>query len=111
MSQHYDTAIIPARIKTPKDKATVEGTVGIISNWILAAIRNQQFLSLRELNLVIKQKLHDFNHKPFQKKEGSRASLFAEERMFLQPLPARRYEYAVLKVATVLYNYHISVDS
>ncbi len=110
MSQHYDTAIIPARVRTPKDKATVEGTVGIISNWILAAIRNQQFLSLRELNLVIKQKLHNFNHKPFQKKEGSRALLFAEERMFLQPLPIRPYEYAVLKVATVLYNYHISVD-
>jgi len=111
MAQHYDTAVIPARIKTPKDKASVEGSIGIISNWILSAIRNQQFLSLRELNLVIQQKLHDFNHKPFQKKEGSRAIVFAEERMFLQPLPSRHYEYALLKVATVQYNYHISVDS
>jgi len=110
MAQHYDTAVIPARVKAPKDKSTVEGSVGIISTWILAAIRNQQFLSLRELNLVIKQKLHDFNHKPFQKKDGSRAVLFAEERMFLQPLPAKPYEYSTLKVATVQYNYHISVD-
>jgi transposase len=110
MSQHYDTAVIPARVATPNDKSTVEGSVGLISTWILAAIRNQQFLSLQELNLVIKQKLHDFNHKPFQKKEGSRASLFAEERMFLQPLPAKPYEYSTLKVATVQYNYHISVD-
>jgi len=111
MAQHYDTAVIPARVKAPKDKSTVEGTVGIISTWILSAIRNQQFLSLRELNLVIKQKLHDFNHKPFQKKEGSRATIFFEERMFLQPLPAKPYEYSTLKVATVQYNYHISVDS
>ena len=110
MAQHYDTAVIPARVRAPKDKSTVEGTVGIISSWILAAIRNQQFLSLHELNLVIKQKLHDFNHKPFQKKEGSRAVLFADERMFLQPLPASPYEYSTLKVATVQYNYHISVD-
>ena len=110
MSQHYDAAVIPARVKTPKDKSTVEGTVGIISTWILAAIRNQQFLSLHELNLVIKQKLHDFNHKPFQKKEGSRAALFSEERMFLQSLPAKPYEYSTLKIATVQYNYHISVD-
>jgi transposase len=110
MSQHYDTAVIPARVRKPKDKSTVEGTVGIISNWILAAIRNQQFLSLQELNLVIKQKLHEFNHKPFQKKDGSRAVLYAEERMFLQPLPDKPYEYAALKVATVQYNYHISVD-
>jgi len=111
MAQHYDTAVIPARVKMPNDKSTVESTVGIISTWILAAIRNQQFLSLHELNLVIKQKLHDFNHKPFQKKEGSRAAMFAEERMFLQPLPAKPYEYSTLKVATVQYNYHVSVDS
>jgi transposase len=110
MSQYYDTAVIPARVKAPKDKSTVEGTVGIISNLILAAVRNQQFLSLHELNLVIKQKLHDFNYKPFQKKEGSRAVLFAEERTFLQQLPEKPYEYAALKVATVQYNYHISVD-
>ena len=110
MAQHYDTAVLPARVKTPRDKATVEGVVGIISNWILAAIRNQQFLSLRELNLVIREKLHAFNNKPFQKKDGSRASLFAEERMFLQPLPEKPYEYSTLKIATVQYNYHISVD-
>jgi transposase len=35
MSQHYDTAVIPARVRAPRDKSTVEGTVGIISNWIL----------------------------------------------------------------------------
>ena len=111
LAQHYDTAVIPARVKKPKDKAAVEGSVGIISNWILAAIRNQQYLSLYELNKAIKDKLHDFNHKPFQKKDGSRAQLFAEERMFLLPLPPNPYEYSTLKVATVQYNYHISVDS
>jgi transposase len=110
MAQHYDTAVIPARVRTPKDKATVEGSVGIVSTWILAAIRNQQFLSLKELNLVIREKLHDFNRKPFQKKEGSRAVIFAEERPFLQPLPLSPFELAAWKVATVQYNYHISVD-
>ena len=111
MAQHYDTAVIPARVKTPRDKATVEGSVGIISNWILATIRNQQFLSLRELNLVIRQKLHNFNHKPFQKKDGSRSTLFAEERMFLQALPEKPYEFATWKIATVQYNYHVSIDN
>jgi hypothetical protein len=111
MAQHYETAVIPARVKSPKDKASVEGSVGIISNWILAAIRNQQFLSLRELNLVIRQKLHNFNHKPFQKKDGSRAILFADERLFLQALPEKPYEFATWKIATVLFNYHISIDS
>ena len=111
MAQHYGTAVIPARVRTPKDKATVEGTVGIISTWILAVIRNQQFLSLKELNIVIREKLCIFNTKPFQKKDGSRASLFAEERLFLLPLPERIFELATWKIATVQYNYHISIDN
>jgi len=60
MAEHYGTAVIPARVRTPKDKATVEGTVGIISTWILAAIRNQQFLSLHELNQTIFERLAEF---------------------------------------------------
>jgi len=83
LAEHYGTAIIPARIRSPKDKPTVEGAAGNISIFIPAAIRNQRFFSLRELNAVIREKLHAFNHKPFQKKEGSRASVFAEGRTFL----------------------------
>jgi len=110
MAEHYGTAVIPARVKTPKDKASVEGTVGIISTWILAALRTQQFLSLGELNEAILEKLAEFNNKPFQKKDGSRTLLFAEEKPFLMPLPIRPFELATWKIATVQYNYHISTD-
>ena len=110
LAEYYGTAVIPARPRTPKDKAFVEGSVGVVSTWIIAALRNQQFLSLRELNQAISEKLDEFNHKPFQKKEGSRAALFKEERLFLLPLPAVPFELAVWKVATVQYNYHISVE-
>lgn len=110
MAEHYGTAVIPARPRKPKDKAVVEGAVGVASTWILAVLRNQQFLSLKELNEAIQEKLAVFNHKPFQKKEGSRAELFAEEKLFLLPLPASSFELAVWKVATVQYNYHISVE-
>ena len=110
MAEHYGTAIIPARVKTPKDKATVEGVVRITSTWILASLRNQQFLSLNELNQAIFDKLNDFNNKPFQKKEGSRATLFAKEKPFLMPLPSMAFEFATWKIATVQYNYHIAVD-
>ena len=110
MAEHYSTAIIPARVKRPKDKAVVEGTVGVVSTYILAAIRNQRFFSLRELNEVIKGRLHTFNHKPFQKKEGSRATVFAEERSFLLPLPLKAFEMAEWKIATVQYDYHIEAD-
>ena len=85
MAEHYGTAILPCRVRAPKDKAMVEGTVGVISNYILGALRNRQFLSLAELNEAIFERLETFNHKPFQKKDGSRASMFEEEKPFLLP--------------------------
>lgn len=110
LAEHYGTAILPARVCCPKDKAFVEGTVGVISTFILAALRNQQFLSIDELNEAIRERLYEFNHKPFQKREGSRASSFEEEKPFLLPLPPRTYELSTWKIATVSPNYHIAVD-
>ena len=111
MAEHYGTAVIPARVRRPKDKPNAEGSVKIISTWIIAALRNQQFFSLAELNAAIKEKLLAFNCKPFQKKEGSRLSVFlAEEKPMLLPLPATPYELATWKIATVQFNYHISVE-
>jgi transposase len=111
MSEHYGTAVIPARVRKPKDKPNAEGAVGVISTWIIAALRRQEFFSLRELNEAIREKLHEFNSKPFQKKPGSRLSTFLEEEKHaLLPLPAAPYELATWKIATVQYNYHICVD-
>jgi hypothetical protein len=110
MAEHYRTAVVPARVRSPKDKATVEGNVGVISTWITAALRNQQFLSLWELNTAIRARLEEFNAKPFQKKDGSRATVFEEERPFLLALPEHPYELAVWKIATVQFNYHITVE-
>ena len=110
LAEHYGTAILPARVRSPKDKAFVEGTVGVISTFILAALRNQRFLSLDELNDAILERLYEFNHKPFQKRDGSRASEFEEEKPFLLPLPSRPFELSTWKIATVGSNYHIAVD-
>ena len=111
MAEHYGTAIIPARVRTPKDKPNAEGTVGNISTWITAALRNEQFFSLAELNRAIREKLEQFNRRLFQKKEGSQLDLFLEdEKPLLAPLPATRFELSDWKTATVQFNYHISVD-
>lgn len=111
MAEHYGTAIIPARVRAPKDKPNAEGSVGNISTWITAALRNEQFFSLSELNRAIREKLNAFNSNLFQKKEGSRFSLFHDEELpLLAPLPATPYELADWKQATVQFNYHISLD-
>jgi transposase len=111
LAEHYGTAVLPARVRKPKDKPSVEGTVGVISTWIIAALRNGQFFSLSELNEAVHDKLDEFNRKPFQKKPGSRLSVFLEEeKHMLLPLPRHPFELAVWKVATVAFNYHVSVE-
>lgn len=110
MAEHYGTAIIPARVRSPKDKPNAEQTVRNVSTWIIAAVRNEQFFTIAELNSVIRKKLEDYNHRPFQKKEGNRYELFHNEELpLLAPLPTAPYELAEWKQATVQYNYHISV--
>ena len=110
MAEHYRTAIVPARVRKPKDKAFVEGTVGVVSTYIIASLRNIPFFTLSELNKAIFEKLNEFNHKPLQKKDGSRAVVFEEEKQFMLPLPTSPYEIATWKQATVALNYHVYVD-
>ncbi|WP_257352270.1 IS21 family transposase [Pseudalkalibacillus decolorationis] len=111
MAEYYGAAVVPARVRRPKDKPSVEGNVGIVSTWIIAALRNQTFFSLRELNEAIQIKLEEFNQKPFQKKTGSRQTAFREEEKFaLLPIPFKPYELATWKTAIVPLDYHIVVD-
>ncbi|WP_232970474.1 IS21 family transposase [Salisediminibacterium selenitireducens] len=74
MAEHYRTTIVPARVRSPKDKAPAESTVGHISTWIIASLRDQTFFSLSEINREIQAKLTEFNTKPFQKKKRKQVS-------------------------------------
>ena len=108
MAEHYGTAVLPARVNRGQDKATVEGAVRIATTWIIAALRNEYFSTLGELNLAIKEKLEVFNRKPFQKKDGSRYSEFQQEKDFLIPLPKHHFELSEWRQAMVQSNYHIA---
>lgn len=58
---------------------------------IIAAFRDHKFHALTEVNEAIADLLEKLSHRPFRKREGSRASLFAElGRPALQPLPTQR---------------------
>jgi transposase len=108
LAEHYGTVVLPARVRAPQDKPKVEGTVRIVETWIMAALRNGQFFSLPELNEAIRQKLEEFNTRPFQKLEGSRQTKFLEEQSFLLPLPHHPFELSTWTVATVQKDYHIA---
>ena len=110
MAEYYNTVILPARVRAPKDKPRVEGTVRLVEKGILAVYRNREFHSLGELNAAIREKLTSINSDSFQKKDGSRASLFEIEKPYLIPLPVNAFELSVWKKATVQFNYHVSID-
>jgi transposase len=50
LGRYYQTTILPARPKSPRDKAKVEVGVQIAERWLLARIRNETFTSLGALN-------------------------------------------------------------
>jgi transposase len=112
MARHYDTAIVPARPRKPRDKAKVEQGVLLAQRWILACIRNRRFFSLEELNAAIWELLEVLNHKPFQKLEGCRRTAFeALDRPAMKPLPPRRYELGEWKLNVgVNIDYHVTFD-
>ena len=47
-ARHYGTTVLPARVRTPNDKAKVETAVQIVERKILAPLRDCQFFSLAE---------------------------------------------------------------
>ena len=110
-AEHYGLAILPARVRRPRDKAKVEVAVQVVERWILARLRDRRFFSLAELNAAIGELLTQLNARPFKKREGSRLSLFNEiERAALKPLPVKPYQYATWKKAKVHLDYHIEIE-
>ena len=111
LALHYGTAIIPARVRKPKDKSKAEVAVQVVvERWILARLRNRTFFCLSEANAAIAELLEDLNSRPFKKLPGSRREAFgALDQPALRPLPQRPYEFAEWKKARVNIDYHIEV--
>lgn len=110
-ARHYQTTILPARPRKPKDKAKVEVAVQVVQRWILARLRNQTFFSLAELNARIAELSTDLNHRQMRTYKASRRELFERlDRPVLRPLPVSAYEYAEWKRITLGIDYHAAFD-
>jgi len=108
---HYQTVVIPARVRKPRDKAKAEAGVLLVERWILARLRKHTFFTLADLNKEIQKLLQALNDKAFKKLPGSRKSRFDElDRPALKPLPSSAYELAYWKKAAVHLDYHVEVD-
>jgi len=111
MAAHYGVAILPARVRKPRDKAKVEVAVQLVERWVLARLRHRTFFSLAELNAEIAVLLELLNHRPLRKLPGCRRSQFEQlDQAALRALPSERYIFAEWKRARVHIDYHIQVD-
>lgn len=109
LSEYYETAIVPARIKHAQDKPQAEGSVKYATTWILAALRNEKYFTIDEAKASVAKKLDELNERPFQKRVGNRKSAFEnEEKEFMQPLPRTPFEPAVWSSAKVMSDYLIT---
>lgn len=107
---HYNIGVLNARPRRPRDKAKVESGVQLVQRWILAALRNQRFTSLAELNTAIRVLVTRLNARPMRKLKTTRAALFETvEKPALRPLPVEPYVYAEWKLARVGLDYHIDI--
>ena len=110
LGSHYITAIMPAGVRKPKQKSSVEGTVGNIATAIIARLRDRVFHDFPNLQKAVKQALKSFNDEPFQKRKYSRTVVHKEEKNYLRPLPAVRYEVASWERGRKVYpNCHVNL--
>ncbi len=111
LASHYGVAVLPARVRKPRDKAKAEAGVLLVERWILAVLRHRTCFSLAELNREIARLLERLNTRPFKKLPGSRRELFEQlDRPALRPLPAQPYEFAEWKKVRVNIDYHVEVE-
>lgn len=109
VAAHYGTTILAARVRKPRDKASVEKAVDLSYKRIYAPLRHHIHQSIEELNAAIRKQLEEHNGRLFKGKDYSRKKLFEEERKFLKELPAARYEMKHIAMGKVQKNYHVIV--
>lgn len=110
LARHYGIAVVPARVRKPKDKPKVEGAVLIVERDVLAPLRNQTFSGIGELNAAMQPLVDAVNTRVMKSYDATRVALFESvDRPEMRELPAARYEHAEWSKARVAINYHVTV--
>jgi transposase len=110
-AEHYGTAVVPARVRKPRDKSEAEEVVDLVEKWIVAPSEELVFRDLDGLNEFIAEQADWLNNREFSAKDGSRIQAFEdEEREYLAPLPVEPFEICDWRRAKVPPDYHIRID-
>ena len=110
-ADHYGTVILPAKVRKPKFKSSVENAVGILEKGFFHKLEERQYFSLEQFNQDLWKELEALNKEPFTKKEHNRYYYWEEEKLELMPLPSTHYEYMERRTATVSSDFHVRFDN
>jgi len=110
-AEHNHTVILPAKVRRPKYKSSVENAIGIMEKGFFHDLEERKYFSLEQFNKDLWEKLEELNRKPFEKKEHNRLYYWEEERYELMPLPSMQYRYMERRTAKVSSDYHIRFDN
>jgi len=111
LAEHYGCAVLPARVRKPRDKAKVENAVQNTARRILAPLRDRDFGSLDELNQAIKELLNLWLHRQMKGYGKSRQELFVTlDKPALKPLPQNPYVFSSWKKVRVNIDYHVAFE-
>lgn len=110
-AEHNGTAIVPAKVRKPKFKSSVENAVGILEKGFFHDLEDRKYFSLEQFNEDLWYKLGLLNQEKMKNKEHSRCYYWEEERAELMPLPPVPYEYMERKEAKVSSDFHIRFDN
>lgn len=108
LGAHYQVDLQATRVAAPKDKASVENAVTQVYRRIYAPLRQEVFHSIEALNAAMRRQLLLHNTQAYQKKSGSRQSLYEQyELPRMRPLPADLFEIKKIAWAKIQRNYHV----
>lgn len=110
-AEHNGTAIVPAKVRKPKFKSSVENSVGILEKGFFHDLEERKYFTLEQFNEDLWYKLNLLNHEKMKNKEHSRYYYWEEEKNELMPLPPVPYEYMERKEAKVSSDFHIRFDN
>lgn len=110
-ADYYGTVILPAKVRKPKFKSSVENAVGIFEKGFFHKLEERQYFSLEQFNKDLWNELEALNKETFKKKEHNRYYYWEEEKLELMPLPSMHYEYMERKTAKVSSDFHVRFDN
>lgn len=111
--EHYSTAAVPTKESAPKEKASVEAGVKVVTNWVIHYLAERVFVDLDDLNEAVEEQVEWINNRtPFRNEERSRWEWFTEtEHAELLTLPEQRWEPVTWRRAKVHRDWHIQLDT